>query len=83
MKEILISSKGPRGGNAFFLQDAERNAAYFGKFKPGNFMYIGPGSEETCKFETVPRQPTTKVDELAKQDTDVYLLQKHLILKRC
>ena len=44
--------QGPKGGDVQFLQDAERNAAYFGKFKPGCFMYTGPGSQETWKFES-------------------------------
>ena len=34
-----------------FLQDAGRNAAYFEENKPGYFMYIGPGSDETWNFE--------------------------------
>ena len=38
-------------GNAPFFQDAERNAAHFGKFKTVYFMYFGPGVEETWKFE--------------------------------
>ena len=46
MNEIPISSKGPKGCNVLFLQDAERNAAYFGEFQPGYFMHIGPGSEK-------------------------------------
>ena len=32
------------------LQDAERNAAYYARFKPAYFMYIGPGSEKTEIF---------------------------------
>ena len=60
MNGIPISSQGPRGGNAQFLQDAERNAAHFGKLKPGYFMYIGPGSEETWKFEKYPDNPQVK-----------------------
>ena len=52
INEIAISSKGPKGSNALFLQDAERNAAYVGKLKPGYLMYIGPGSKETWKFES-------------------------------
>ena len=45
--EIPISSMEPKGGKALFLHDAERNAAYFARFKPGYFMYIGPGSDKT------------------------------------
>ena len=44
MNVIPSSSKEPKGDNATFLQDAERNAAFFGKFKPKYFIYIGPGS---------------------------------------
>ena len=35
MNEIPICSKESKGGKALFLQDAERNAAYFARFKPG------------------------------------------------
>ena len=35
MNEIPISSKGPKEGNALFLQDAERNATDFGRSNPG------------------------------------------------
>ena len=83
MNETPISSKGPKEGNAQILQDLERNAANFGKFKPKYFMYIGPGSEKTWNFEKNPDNPQRKWDELAKQVTDVYLEQKHPILKRC
>ena len=81
MKEIPISSKGPKARNALLLQDAE-NAAYFGKFKPGYYMYSGPGSQETWNFEKYPDNPRGKWDELAQQVTDVYLVQKHPIFAR-
>ena len=45
MSDIPISSKGPTGGNALILQDEDRSAAYFGKFKPGFLMYVGPDSK--------------------------------------
>ena len=51
MNEIPISSKGPKRGTSLFLQDTDRNAAHFEKFKPGYFMYIGPGSGKTWHFE--------------------------------
>ena len=51
------------------LQDAERNAAYFGKFKPGYFMYIGPCSEKTWNFQKYRDNPQGKWD--AKQVTNV------------
>ena len=83
MNEIPISLLGPTGGNALFLQDAERNAAYFEENKPGYFMYIGPCSK-TWNFEKKhPDKPKGKWDELAKQVTNVYLAQKHPILERC
>ena len=50
MNEIPISSKEPKGSKELFLQDAERNAAHFASLKPGYFMYIGPGSENTWYF---------------------------------
>ena len=31
-----------------------KNAAYFRQFKPGYFMYTGPGSQETWMFEKYP-----------------------------
>ena len=83
MNEISMSSKGQKGGSAQCLQDAERNPVYLGRFKPGCFMYIVPGSEETWKFERYPDNLKGKLDELAKQVTDVYLAQKHSILKGC
>ena len=48
MNEFPISSKELEEGEARFLQDAESNAACFGMFKPGHFMYMGPGSQKTC-----------------------------------
>ena len=38
MNEIPISEQGPKGSGAQFLQDVERNAAPFGKFKPGYLL---------------------------------------------
>ena len=74
MNEIPISSKEPKGGKA---------RAYLGKFMPGCFMYIGPGSEKTRNLEKYPHNPEGKYDELAKQGSDVYLVQQHPILKGC
>ena len=54
---IAIHSLGPKGCKAQFLQDAETNAADFGEFKSGYFMYIGPGSEETWKIDKYPDNP--------------------------
>ena len=54
MNEIPISSKGPKGCNTLFLQDAERNAAYFGELQLGYFMHIVPGSENIWNFEKYP-----------------------------
>ena len=79
MHKIPISSQQPKGGKARFLQDAERNAACFAKLKPEYF--IGPGSEKTWNFEKCPGNPQGKWDELAKQVTDVYLVQTYPILK--
>ena len=55
--EIPISSKEPKEGKAPFLQDAEENAARFGKFKPGYFMVTGPGSDRTWSFDKYPDNP--------------------------
>ena len=78
-----ISSKEPKGGDALFLHDAERNAACFARLKPGYFMYIRPGSEKTWNFWEVPDARKGERDELAKQVTDVCLVQMHPILQRC
>ena len=51
MSGFPMSSQGPKGGDAQFLQDAATNAAYFGKFKSWYYMSLGPGSEGTWKFE--------------------------------
>ena len=83
MNESPVSSKEPKEVEALFLQGAETNAAYFGKFRPRYFVYIGPGSEKTWNFEKYPDNPKGKWDELAKQVTDVHLVQKHPILKGC
>ena len=81
MNEIPISSQGPKGGNAQFLQDAERHAAYFGKFKPRYFMHVGRRSEEIWTLVKYRDNPKEKWDELAKQVTEVSLVQKHRILR--
>ena len=83
MTEVPISPQGPKEGNAQFLQDAELNAAYFGKFEPGYFMYIGSGSEGTWEFEQYPENPKGRWDELARQVMEVYLVQKHPSVKGC
>ena len=80
MNEIRISSQGPKGGNAQFLKDVERNAVYFGKFKPGYFMCTGPRSEETCTFEKYTDNPRGNWDELARQVMDVFRGQTLQIL---
>ena len=46
-------------------------------------MYIVPGSEKTWNFEKYPDEPRRERDELARQVTEVYLVQKHSILKGC
>ena len=66
MSEIPISSNEPKGGQARILQDAERNAAYFGKFKRGYFMYFGPGSQKTWNLKKNPDNAQSKLDEPAK-----------------
>ena len=77
-----ISSKDPTERDAPFLQDAERNSAYFGKFKPRYFMGIGP--EVTWKFVQYADNPKGKWDALARQVIrKYYLIQKRPILKGC
>ena len=83
MNEIPIYSKEPKGGKARFLQDAERNAAYFWKFKARYFMYMGPGSEKTQNFKKYPDSTQGTWDELAKPVTDVFLVPHHSILTGC
>ena len=83
MSGIPIPAKGPKGGHAQFLQNAERSAAYFGKFKPQYYMYIGSGPEGTWTIEMCPDDPKGHWDQLAKQVTEVYRVQKYPILKGC
>ena len=81
MNEIPISSKRPKGRYSAFLWKTRKViVANFGKWKPGFYLYIGPGSEEIWKFAKYPDDPKIKWDELA---TDVFLVQKLPILKGC
>ena len=58
--------KTERGALRCFLQDGERNAAYFGKFKPRYSMYIGPSIRRDVKFEKYPDKPEKKVRRTGK-----------------
>ena len=51
--------------------------------RPGYFMYIGPGSETIGNFEKYPDDLEGHGDEPAKLVLDVYLVQKHPVLKGC
>ena len=44
----------------------KRSAAYFDRFKPRYFMYVGPGSEETWCFENYVDDQKGKWNELTK-----------------
>ena len=55
MNEIPLFAQGPKGSSTKFLQDAARNAVYFGKFKPGYFMSVGPGSEKLGILKSTPK----------------------------
>ena len=57
ISEIPIYYAGPKEGISKCLKDAETNATFFDKFKPGYFMYIGPGSEKTWNFDQYPDNP--------------------------
>ena len=58
MNGIPISSKEPKGGKAPLLQDADRNAGYFARFKPPDTSFnIGPASGNTCNLEKWSRWP--------------------------
>ena len=81
MSGFPMSSQGPKGGDAQFLQDAATIVAYFGKFKSGYYMSLGPDSGGTWKFEKYIDNPKGKWNELAGQVTEVYLVPKHLVLK--
>ena len=70
MHEIPISSQGPKGVNAQFLEDAERNAAYFSRFEPGCFMCVGPSSEKTWTSE--------KKTDMTHQENEMCLHDKSL-----
>ena len=49
-----------------FCKTRKENGAYFGKFKPGYFMYIDPGLEKTSNFEKYPYDQQGKWNELEK-----------------
>ena len=83
MSEIPFVSQEPKRGNAKFLLDAERSAAYFGKFRPEYFLYTGPGQRTLGSLKRYTDNPGGTWDELARQVTDVYLVQRHPILKGC
>ena len=53
--EIPISSKTPEGGKAIFVQDAERNASYLRKFKPGYFMLRRSGFGKHLELGRISR----------------------------
>ena len=57
MNGVPISPQAPKEGFEKFLQDAKKNAESFNKFEPGNFSYVGPGSEETWNFEKYADNP--------------------------
>ena len=61
MNEIPISSKGPKGGNALFLQDAERSAAQFGKFKPGTSCTLIQVQTKLGNWTSTQTTPKRKV----------------------
>ena len=63
--------------NEIFLQDAERHAAF-----SRSFMYVGPGSKETWKFVKYTDDPREEWEELARQVTDVYLVQEACDLEK-
>ena len=50
MNEIPMSSEGLAIVEAQLVQDAERSADYFGKFRPAYFMHTGPGSEKDLEL---------------------------------
>ena len=45
-------------------------------------MYVGPGSKETWKFAKYPDDPRGEWEELARQVTDVYLVQEACDLEK-
>ena len=54
INEIPISYAGPKECISKFLKDAETNATFFDKFKPGYLLFLGPGSEKTWNFDQYP-----------------------------
>ena len=70
MNEVPISSQEPLRRKGASSEDAEQNAAYFEKFKPGQLIHIGPGSEETWNFEnmqTIHKECVTKVQHKSRK----------------
>ena len=82
ISEFPIHYARPKEGISKCMKDAETNVTFFDKFKPGNFMKIGPGSEKTWNFDQYPDNPRGKLDGIAQQGTQKYLVQKHPILRR-
>ena len=66
VNEFPFSSQGPMEGNAQILQVAERNAAYFGKFKHGYLVSIAPSSA-TWNLQQFTDKSGGKWDEFARQ----------------
>ena len=62
----LSSSISLHGDNELKLRFRQRNrkGGKFGRFKPGYFMYIGPGSEKTWNSEEKYPDVKGKWDEL-------------------
>ena len=83
MNEIPISSQGPKGGNTKCLQDAERNAAYFGKFKLGTLCVLVQVQKNLEFLKNTPKNQEENGTTLQDKVTDVYRGPKHPILKEC
>ena len=45
---------------------------YFWRFRPGYFMYVGPGCEEVWNFGRYPDSPSGHLDQLASSTVEVY-----------
>ena len=72
INENPIASQLNPGDEAKFLRLAEDNGAYFGRFRPGYFMNIGPTSDEAWNFGKYVNSPSGRCEWLARGTVEVY-----------
>ena len=78
MNGVPISPQAPKEAYEKFLQDAKNNAESFNRIEPGNFSYVGPGSEATWNFEKYADNPQGMSDKITRAVTVMCSTQGHL-----